>query len=496
MKRFNKLTPAALAATLIVSLLPGIPAAQAASTGIVIAEVYNGSADTQEWVTIANLGTTEIDLTNWALQDYSSSGAAQAKWYFPSGTSIKGKSLLVVEKSAGNSGSAAKGVDTITGGSFNFAGGSDRLDLINASNTLVDGVAWGTSNTTEGFSIAASSTSGTSFERKTATDTDKAADWQAVSSGSVQAYAWAPLPAQTSGVPSVTAVSPSENAANVAVTSDLEITFDKNFVIGSGNITVVNVSDSLTFATIDVTDAAKVTVDSANKKLKVTLDTLAQGKKYEVTLPEGAVQNASTGDLNGLKKWAFSTTSVSMTSLSGVRAAAPGTIVSVRGEVTAVFGANNAWIQDSTAGIRLYQGSGIGSLTAGQEVIVTGTLENYNEDLELNVSSVQTQSTNTITLPQPPVVAVNQVGAANEGSLVKVQNVWVKSDYTTGAGGIVVTDGTNDLVVYAQAGSALKTHLQGLTKSSANKFDITGISSVYNTTIELLPRAASDITVK
>ncbi|WP_248927575.1 lamin tail domain-containing protein [Paenibacillus hamazuiensis] len=491
MKLFRKFAPAFMAASLLASLSPVAPAAQAASNTVVIAEVFNGSDGAEEWVTLANLGTTDIDLTNWALQDYSGSGAAQAKWTFPSGSKIQAKKLLVIEKTAGNSGAAAKGVATITGGSFNFAGASDRLDLINASNALVDGLAWGSSNSVEGFSIASSSTSGSSFERKTATDTDKAADWQAVSGTAVQAYAWAPLPGQTTSAPVITAVSPVENAVNVATTANLTVTFDKTVAPGTGSVTLLNKTDSLSVATFSHADAA---VDVVGSTLTIDLPNLTAGKEYEITIPEGFVLSGSSK--NGLKTWTFSTAPILSSNISAVRSTAVGQIVSVRGEVTGVFGSNNVWIQDTTAGIRVYKANGISGLTVGQEVVVFGTVANYNNDLELDVYDIQVKSDNLITLPAPSVVAVNQVGEANEGKLVKVQNVWIKSDYTTGAGGVVVTDGTNDLVVYAQAGTDVKTYLQGLPKSSANKFDIVGISSVFNTTIELLPRTTSDITAK
>ncbi|NEW04865.1 hypothetical protein GK047_02375 [Paenibacillus sp. SYP-B3998] len=493
MKLFNKIAPAIVAATLIASLSPIAPQANAASTGIVIAEVFNASTDAQEWITIANLSTAPIDVTGWALQDYSSSGVAQAKWFFPSGTTIPAKKLLVIEKTAGNSSSAAQGIATLTGGNFNFAGASDRVEIYNASNALVDGVAWGTPNTVEGFSISGSSSSGTSFERKTVTDTDTAADWQAVTGASVQAYAWAPLP-QTTSAPVVQSVTPADLAVNVATNAALSVTFDKALVKAAGSATILNKSNSTVLANVAIGSA---TLSNGNKTLTLPLPagtTLQAGKKYEVTIPAGYVTDSTGVYGNGLKTWSFSTAPVQSANVAAVRSAAAGTIVSVRGEVSGVLGTNNVWIQDTTAGIRLYQASGVGTLAVGQEVIVTGTLNNYNNDLELDVSAVQVQSSNTITLPAPPVVAVNQVGSANAGSLVKVSNVWVKSDYTVGAGGIVVTDGTNDLIVYAQAGTSLKTYLQGLPKSSANKFSIVGVSSVFNTTIELFPRTNADIT--
>lgn len=491
MKLLRMLAPAVLATSVFASLLPVAPKAQAASTDIVIAEVFNASVTSDEWVTIANIGNSNVDLTNWALQDFSGSGNPQTKWHFPSGTVIAAGELLVIEKTTGNSGAAAQGVDAVTGGNFNFAGSSDRLDLYNANNALVDGMAWGSPNTVEGFAISGSSASGSSFERLTAIDTDSAADWQRVTSN-VQAYTWAPLPGQTSNAPVVQSVTPSEDAMNVPIDADLSVAFDKNIAINSGSVAVVNVTDGLTFDTIAV-NSQQVSIDQ--NTLHISLANLDPGKTYEVTLPTGYVVDEATFALeNGLKKWSFTTAPALSDNIAAVRALPEESVVSVRGEVTAVLGDNNVWIQDGTAGIRLYQAAGVGSLAIGQEVIVHGTVDNYNNELELNVSSVTPQSDDLIMTPQPQVVTIDQIGEQNEGNLVKVENVWVESDYTSGAGGVVVTDGTNDLVIYAQAGSSLKTYLQGLPKSSSNTFDIVGISSVFNTTIELMPRSEADVT--
>ncbi|MEW5762133.1 MAG: CehA/McbA family metallohydrolase [Bacillota bacterium] len=78
--------------------------------------------------------------------------------------------------------------------------------------------------------------------------------------------------------------------------------------------------------------------------------------------------------------------------------------------------------------------------------------------------------------------------------MIRIENAWIVSDYTSGSGGVyITTDGTNKLLVYAQAGPDMKTYLQGLPKGENNKFNFTGISSCYNTTRELFPRTTADI---
>lgn len=164
----------------------------AASHSVLIAEVFNASQPEQEWVTLANVGDAAVNMEGWKLQDYSSSGNPQGSWTFPAVT-IAPNSLLVVERTAGSSDAAAAGVASIEGGLFNFAASSDRLDLLNASSALVDGIAWGSGNRVENFSVSVSSfSSGQSLERVSRVDTDSASDWVQVRTSPSAAH-WEPL---------------------------------------------------------------------------------------------------------------------------------------------------------------------------------------------------------------------------------------------------------------------------------------------------------------
>ncbi|WP_281888564.1 thermonuclease family protein [Paenibacillus sp. YYML68] len=167
--------------------------------------------------------------------------------------------------------------------------------------------------------------------------------------------------------------------------------------------------------------------------------------------------------------------------------------VTVRGEVVAVYPKSNAYIHDGTAGLRIYGNEGAG-LTLNSEIEITGTLVDYNGDLELKYPfTINTLSGNTYTPPAPLEVSVSQVGTANQGQLVKVKNVWITGNYNSGDGGVNVTDGTGSLVVYALDQPALKSYLQGLPTGESNKFDIVGASSVFRSTVQMFPRGQSDI---
>ncbi|MCY9589891.1 hypothetical protein PC41400_16895 [Paenibacillus chitinolyticus] len=70
-------------------------------------------------------------------------------------------------------------------------------------------------------------------------------------------------------------------------------------------------------------------------------------------------------------------------------------------------------------------------------------MTDYNGDLELKYPfTVKPWSGSSFPTPQPVELAVNQVGEANEGQLVKAKNVWITGEYGSGdGGGVTVTHG-------------------------------------------------------
>lgn len=89
--------------------------------------------------------------------------------------------------------------------------------------------------------------------------------------------------------PNVTALSPLNNATNVAINSDLVMTFDKNVSVGTGNITIYNLTDA-TQQTITLPNA---NVSTTGMTATIANNTFAYGKNY-------AVQFDSTAFVNGV----------------------------------------------------------------------------------------------------------------------------------------------------------------------------------------------------
>lgn len=772
---------------------PGFWQVQATSSNVIIAEVYNASSPSDEWIAIANIGGMTEELSGWSIQDYSGSGTPQGVWNFPEGVSIEPYSLLVVERSEGAANVPKEsGVKTIVGGQFNIAAASDRVDLKDDKNKIVDGVAWGTYNETEGFRIREEAGQLSSFERISLTDTDSDADWLGISPAI--AWEWAPLgEIELNGAPKPLVTKPADGENGAELGQELIVEFDKKIVKNFGTITIFNVSDHEMFASIPIEDAAVTIGGPDNSTLFISTESpFSPGKIYEATVPANAVVSES-GVRNATLKWVFTTgvekgstpppngyrieylrhtdvakgevigydgavqshdtvhiygttddeplvtttadengafhvefdnpdklisiivsatasgfvesdpvevdakgfytTSLNrivdgdtivlnnkilgsdrirflsidtpetaqqygdmatqilvnlidkneelivelgsepkdaygrllahvyrkrdgldlnkelirlgaavpyfiapnlshfeeyaaaaeeardqgrgiwnpsdplelmpyewrfindgrggpdkyvadyftkklyepeyyteievqnrvfffrnevndaqllgfewagsgsspfkeltgeLVSILQAREQKQGSKVRVKGEVTAVF-PQNAWIQDETAGIRLYGGS-VAGLKVGDEIELSGTLKVYNGDLELTDFTFERLEGDTIPTPEPIVVnSIAEIGEDHYGRMIKLSGVWIRQDYLQADGGVVVTDGDNDLIVYAYAGDAIKNYLQSLFKGEKHKFDLVGPIMVFGQTKQLVPRHAGDI---
>ncbi|MFM8916533.1 MAG: lamin tail domain-containing protein, partial [Bacteroidota bacterium] len=143
---------------------------------VVISQVYPGGGGTtgsyqRDYVEIYNSGCSPVNIGGWALEYGSATGnwgsSAANIFSFPANTIIpSGKYILVQTGAAGTGGTAlpvTADFSTLTTG-FSMSGTSGKVALFNATNTnlgcgleiagtLVDKVAWGTSNCAEGVAV-------------------------------------------------------------------------------------------------------------------------------------------------------------------------------------------------------------------------------------------------------------------------------------------------------------------------------------------------------
>jgi hypothetical protein len=115
--------------------------------------------------------------------------------------------------------------------------------------------------------------------------------------------------AQNLNPPLITAKSPLDNSAGVAIGADIVATFDQDILLGSGNIIIRDLNDDSTTQTIPVTDASQVT--AAGSVLTINPSAiLAKSRAYAVQIPSSAVRNFSDVNFAGitnLTDWNFVT---------------------------------------------------------------------------------------------------------------------------------------------------------------------------------------------
>jgi len=148
------------------------------------------------------------------------------------------------------------------------------------------------------------------------------------------------------------------------------------------------------------------------------------------------------------------------------------------------------YIQDSTAAIAAYPGSGSVALNAvrGDIITVTGTNKYWNDLLEIDpLTSVEIVSSGN-PLPEPVVITPNQMASNYEGQLIQFQNVEFEKSGT-------FSGNTNYKVNYqgkeGEVRIVISSPIVG-TIIPTGLVNLTGICSRYKSTFQMLPRDLDD----
>ena len=165
-------TSGALALTGAMSLAP---TADAASTTVVISEVYGGGGNSgapynSDFVELYNLSTTTVDLAGWTVQYYSANGTTAQRTPL-SGTVAPGSSFLVKQASGSNTAATALPTPDIVG-TIPMSATAGRVVLVNAGGQTVDLLGWGGASVSEGAPAPSTSNSTSSARKAACTDTD------------------------------------------------------------------------------------------------------------------------------------------------------------------------------------------------------------------------------------------------------------------------------------------------------------------------------------
>ncbi len=114
-------------------------------------------------------------------------------------------------------------------------------------------------------------------------------------------------------LPSLTNSTPINNAIDISVDANLELTFNENIKIGTGNITIKKNIDDSTVTTIAITDASQISI--SNKVLTINLTTnLAINTGFYVEVESNAIKDISDNYFAGiLSKTIFNFTTINKT---------------------------------------------------------------------------------------------------------------------------------------------------------------------------------------
>ncbi len=200
----------------------------------------------------------------------------------------------------------------------------------------------------------------------------------------------------------VVSFSPADDATNVAIDTNLAITFNRNVQKGTGNLVIKQTSDNATVATIDIS-AGQVTVSGSTVTIDPT-NNLAPNTGYYLQLDSGAIEDATGNDFNGINDtttWNFTTQGsnvcgdpavlISVIQGAGASSPADGQSRTIEGIVVADYqGAdklNGFFVQEENAdadanaatseGIFVFEDtlSPIVNVNVGDQVRVTGTVD-------------------------------------------------------------------------------------------------------------------------
>ena len=167
-----------------------------------------------------------------------------------------------------------------------------------------------------------------------------------------------------------------------------------------------------------------------------------------------------------------------------------GNVVTVSGVVTngSEFGTIR-YLQDATGGIAVFSSS-LSSVTRGDIITVTGTLDDYFNLLELNPVSTFSVNTSGNPDPAPIVLTPNQLSEQSESRLVQIDNA-----VFTNGGGVFAGNANYSFTANGETGTVRilgNTSLVGQSIPTA-AVTIIAVCSQYQTSYQLLPRDMNDI---
>lgn len=176
------------------------------------------------------------------------------------------------------------------------------------------------------------------------------------------------------------------------------------------------------------------------------------------------------------------------------------TVVTIKGVIVAAPGTfrnDNAYLQDSTGGIQLFGIGGGVALAVGDTVEVTGSLTEFSREREL-INMVFEPGRPNGGQPTDTVLTAAQVAALGPFDRPVGMLVTVRGARVTAFGGTTqnsnVTDASGGVFQLRLDGNVFTgNRIRGERFDATKCYDITGALGIFNTTLQLKPRQASDV---
>lgn len=520
------------------------------SQPIIINELYN-SGGSDEWLELLVV-QDGLDIRNWDIRDYSSTGSPQAPLVFSSNTAwsnLKSGTLIIVARPENTFSEDLDPSDYLmvvktnnssyfSGNPFSLAGASEAVQIRNSSQTHIFGVSWGSGNAGSlpepkvHFTGSSTSNTATAFKEDALAKLTNVANWAQNTTtitrgtGNTPANsAWiAALRARPEGSGAVS-LNPSVVNGNTDTTLNITYTRDQAFTINSLRIifpaeitwsqnsnyisfigmtaNVIISGDTIYFLNASIVDSTIITITNIHTPLytgyyKIKVQSGIDGTYGDVAPTPvltvyGApipIAEAKVNDINGI--------SLRM-----------GDLVTVRGIITVAnqFG-SPSFIQDNSAGMSVYGTIFSGLVNIGDEVLVSGRITQFNGLNQIEYPTLhQIISSGNPVEPIITTPSVLNFDGANgiemyEGKLVQVNNVTV-----TQLNGTPVSTwaaNTNYRLTGTSPSDTLQLRIDNNTDlvgepAPAGPFDVIGVLGQYKTTspfiggYQLMPRSKADI---
>jgi hypothetical protein len=225
----------------------------------------------------------------------------------------------------------------------------------------------------------------------------------------------------------VTTLSPTDNATNVAITTDLVLTFNTNVQAGIGDITV---TDGVTPITFPIAGNALATVTILNNVVTINLATdLANGTSYNVLIPAGTIQSTAGANFAGFAlptDWNFTTIATAPTGGGGTTTPTVTIPTNFRAVAISTSQINLTWsaVSGATGYILYREGSVIATLGTVTSFEDTGLMADTFYSYKLVAINGNTRSdavpANARTFPDAPSILSITNACSGSRGVIKV----------------------------------------------------------------------------